>query len=65
MLYLFSKTVFRHWTTDGVQLQVCTKGDFFTSDNGTSALSGCQDMIQDGQPGPSTYSLSPGDVIKV
>ncbi|KRY33150.1 hypothetical protein T01_9133 [Trichinella spiralis] len=54
----------RHWTTDGVKLQVCTREAFFDNPENAPLLN-CQELPRTSSPGPTTVELSPGEFFDV
>jgi len=55
---------FRHWTTPGVQLQVCSSETFFNENNKIQLIN-CKDVRRNASPGPSTVTIPPGDFLDI
>jgi len=55
---------FKHWSTPGVTLQVCTNEAFFNG-NDQPQLSNCQNVNTNFAPGPSTVTLPKGRVFEI
>ncbi|KHJ44744.1 hypothetical protein D918_04979 [Trichuris suis] len=58
------KVSLRHWTTDGVKLQVCTREAFFDNPENAPLLN-CQELPRSSSPGPTTVELAPGEFFDV
>jgi len=58
------KIKFKHWTTQGVQLQVCSSETFF-NENNKIILINCKDVNRVVSPGPSTITIPPGEFLDI
>lgn len=58
------KVKFRHWTTQGVQLQVCSSETFFNENNKVQLIN-CKDVRRSSSPGPDTISIPPGEFLDI
>jgi len=54
---------FKHWTTEGVQLQVCSSETFFNENNKIQLIN-CKD-VKRGSAGPTSISIPPGDFLDI
>jgi len=55
---------FKHWTTQGVQLQVCSSETFFNENNKIQLIN-CKDVKKSESPGPSTITIPPGEFLDI